>query len=36
MICIFQLNVKLGRALKKGEYRVKVYQLMLHDPEVST
>ncbi|CAH1800062.1 unnamed protein product, partial [Owenia fusiformis] len=28
-----KLNVKLGRALKKGEYRVKVYQLVTDEQE---
>ncbi|XP_062581808.1 ubiquitin carboxyl-terminal hydrolase 47-like [Saccostrea cucullata] len=28
-----QLNLKLGRALKPGEYRVKIYQLLLNDAE---
>ena len=30
----FQINIKLGRALRKGEHRVKVYCLQLNDPEV--
>lgn len=35
-MCIyFQLNIKLGRALRPGEYRVKVYQLLVNDPEVN-
>jgi hypothetical protein len=29
------LNIKLGRALKQGEYRVKVFQLDINDPEVN-
>ncbi|XP_061169220.1 ubiquitin carboxyl-terminal hydrolase 47-like isoform X7 [Saccostrea echinata] len=28
-----KLNIKLGRALKPGEYRVKIYQLLLNDAE---
>lgn len=28
-----KLNIKLGRALKPGEYRVKIYQLLVNDPE---
>ncbi|XP_041917263.1 ubiquitin carboxyl-terminal hydrolase 47 isoform X2 [Alosa sapidissima] len=28
-----KITVRLGRALKKGEYRVKVYQLLVNDPE---
>ncbi|XP_077867523.1 ubiquitin carboxyl-terminal hydrolase 47-like [Saccoglossus kowalevskii] len=28
-----KIAVRLGRALKKGEYRVKVYQLLVNDPE---
>lgn len=28
-----KLNIKLGRALRPGEYRVKVYQLLVNDPE---
>ena len=31
-----RINVKLGRALKKGEFRVKVYQLLLEQTDVST
>jgi len=31
----FQLIVKLGRALRKGEYRVKVYLLQINKEEVS-
>ncbi|KAJ8412867.1 hypothetical protein AAFF_G00104490 [Aldrovandia affinis] len=27
------ITIRLGRALKKGEYRVKVYQLLVNDPE---
>ncbi|XP_064628944.1 ubiquitin carboxyl-terminal hydrolase 47-like [Lineus longissimus] len=27
------LNIKLGRALRKDEYRVKVYQLLVHEQE---
>ena len=27
--------IKHGRALKKGEYRVKVFQLLVNEPEVS-
>ena len=30
-----KLNIKLGRALKPGEYRVKVYQLLLNEAEPS-
>lgn len=30
-----KLNIKLGRALKQGEYRVKVFQLDINDPEPS-
>lgn len=30
-----KLNIKLGRALKPGEYRVKVFQLDINDPEPS-
>ena len=30
-----RINVKLGRALKKGEFRVKVYQLLLGQSDVS-
>ncbi|KAJ8315138.1 hypothetical protein KUTeg_007288 [Tegillarca granosa] len=30
-----KLNIKLGRALKPGEYRVKVYQLLLNESEPS-
>ena len=26
--------IKLGRALKKGEYRVKVFQLLVNESEV--
>lgn len=29
-----QLNIKMGRALRPGEHRVKVYQLCVNDPEV--
>lgn len=29
-----QITIRLGRALKKGEYRVKVYQLLVNEPEV--
>ncbi|XP_072516804.1 ubiquitin carboxyl-terminal hydrolase 47 isoform X3 [Salminus brasiliensis] len=29
-----KITIRLGRALKKGEYRVKVYQLLVNDPEV--
>uniref|UniRef100_UPI00398E4669 ubiquitin carboxyl-terminal hydrolase 47 isoform X2 n=1 Tax=Pristiophorus japonicus TaxID=55135 RepID=UPI00398E4669 len=28
-----KITVRLGRALRKGEYRVKVYQLLVNDPE---
>ncbi|XP_078240066.1 ubiquitin carboxyl-terminal hydrolase 47 isoform X4 [Pogona vitticeps] len=28
-----KITIRLGRALKKGEYRVKVYQLLINDPE---
>uniref|UniRef100_A0A8C6PI16 Ubiquitin carboxyl-terminal hydrolase 47 n=1 Tax=Nothobranchius furzeri TaxID=105023 RepID=A0A8C6PI16_NOTFU len=28
-----KITIRLGRALKKGEYRVKVYQLMVNEPE---
>ncbi|MGH0167929.1 UNVERIFIED_CONTAM: hypothetical protein FKN15_077213 [Acipenser sinensis] len=28
-----KMIIRLGRALKKGEYRVKVYQLLVNDPE---
>ncbi|XP_029642939.1 ubiquitin carboxyl-terminal hydrolase 47 isoform X1 [Octopus sinensis] len=28
-----KLNIKLGRALRPGEYRVKVYQLLVDEPE---
>jgi ubiquitin C-terminal hydrolase len=28
-----QINIKYGRALKLGEYRVQVYQLVVNDPE---
>ncbi|XP_069079700.1 ubiquitin carboxyl-terminal hydrolase 47 isoform X1 [Pleurodeles waltl] len=28
-----KIMIRLGRALKKGEYRVKVFQLLLNDPE---
>ncbi|KAM4617204.1 ubiquitin carboxyl-terminal hydrolase 47 isoform 2-T2 [Discoglossus pictus] len=28
-----KITIKLGRALKKGEYRVKVFQLLLNEPE---
>ncbi|XP_013394518.1 ubiquitin carboxyl-terminal hydrolase 47 isoform X3 [Lingula anatina] len=28
-----RLNIKLGRALKKGEYRAKVYQLLINETE---
>uniref|UniRef100_A0A8B9JMR0 Ubiquitin carboxyl-terminal hydrolase 47 n=1 Tax=Astyanax mexicanus TaxID=7994 RepID=A0A8B9JMR0_ASTMX len=28
-----KITIRLGRALKKGEYRVKVYQLLVNDPE---
>ncbi|XP_053576238.1 ubiquitin carboxyl-terminal hydrolase 47 isoform X2 [Bombina bombina] len=28
-----KITIKLGRALKKGEYRVKVFQLLLNNPE---
>ncbi|XP_075784006.1 ubiquitin carboxyl-terminal hydrolase 47 isoform X2 [Pelodiscus sinensis] len=28
-----KISIRLGRALKKGEYRVKVYQLLINDPE---
>lgn len=34
-VCGFlQITIRLGRALKKGEYRVKVYQLLINEPEV--
>ena len=29
-----QITIRLGRALKKGEYRVKVYQLLVNEAEV--
>lgn len=32
---LLQLSVKFGRALQKGEYKVKVYQLSINDAEVS-
>ncbi|XP_034272985.1 ubiquitin carboxyl-terminal hydrolase 47 isoform X4 [Pantherophis guttatus] len=28
-----KITIRFGRALKKGEYRVKVYQLLVNDPE---
>ncbi|MEE6498809.1 hypothetical protein FKM82_003239 [Ascaphus truei] len=28
-----KITIRLGRALKKGEYRVKVFQLLLNEPE---
>ncbi|XP_074853476.1 ubiquitin carboxyl-terminal hydrolase 47 isoform X2 [Carettochelys insculpta] len=28
-----KITIRLGRALKKGEYRVKVYQLLINEPE---
>ncbi|XP_039605834.1 ubiquitin carboxyl-terminal hydrolase 47 isoform X1 [Polypterus senegalus] len=28
-----KITIRLGRALKKGEYRVKVYQLLVNNPE---
>ncbi|XP_035663404.1 ubiquitin carboxyl-terminal hydrolase 47-like isoform X1 [Branchiostoma floridae] len=28
-----KVTIRLGRALRKGEYRVKIYQLMVNDPE---
>lgn len=28
-----KLNIKLGRALRPGEYRVKVYQLLVNEPD---
>ncbi|KAM5137776.1 ubiquitin carboxyl-terminal hydrolase 47 isoform 4-T4 [Mantella aurantiaca] len=28
-----KITIRLGRALKKGEYRVKVFQLLINDPE---
>ncbi|KAM4720713.1 ubiquitin carboxyl-terminal hydrolase 47 isoform 1-T1 [Rhinophrynus dorsalis] len=28
-----RITIKLGRALRKGEYRVKVFQLLVNDPE---
>ncbi|XP_063043882.1 ubiquitin carboxyl-terminal hydrolase 47 isoform X3 [Engraulis encrasicolus] len=28
-----KITIRLGRALKKGEYRVKVYQLLVNEPE---
>lgn len=31
-----QITIRLGRALKKGEYRVKVYQLLVNEAEVSS
>jgi len=31
----FQINIKYGRALKPGEHRVQLYQLILNDPEVN-
>ena len=31
---LWQMTVKFGRALKKGEHRVKVYQLQPNEPEV--
>lgn len=34
--CFPQITIRLGRALKKGEYRVKVYQLLVNEPEVRT
>jgi len=30
-----QINIKLGRALKAGEYRVKVFQLLVNETEVN-
>jgi len=30
-----KITIRLGRALKKGEYRVKVYQLLVNEQEVS-
>jgi len=30
----FQLAVKLGRALRPGEYKLSVYQLLIHEVEV--
>ncbi|XP_048463304.1 ubiquitin carboxyl-terminal hydrolase 47-like [Rhincodon typus] len=30
---LVQVTIRLGRALRKGEYRVKVYQLLVNDPE---
>ena len=32
-VCVLQLNVKMGRALRPGEHRVKVYQLDVNDAE---
>jgi len=29
-----QINIKYGRALKPGEHRVQLYQLIVNDPEV--
>ena len=29
-----KINIKLGRALKTGEYRVKVFQLLVNNEEV--
>ncbi|MEQ2200478.1 Ubiquitin carboxyl-terminal hydrolase 47, partial [Xenoophorus captivus] len=29
-----KITIRLGRALKKGEYRVKVFQLLVNEPEV--
>lgn len=31
----FQFNIKLGRALRSGEHRVKVFQLSVNETEVS-
>ena len=31
----FQINIKYGRALKPGEHRVQLYQLVVNDPEVT-
>ena len=36
LLCLhLQLNVKFGRALQKGECKVKIYQLSVNDAEVS-
>jgi hypothetical protein len=34
-LVFLQITIRLGRALKKGEYRVKVYQLLVNDAEVT-